>query len=400
MSTERIRLLIVDDSAVVRKVVSEGLANDPEIEVVGTATDPYVARDKILQLNPHVITLDIEMPRMDGLTFLRILMAHRPMPVIIMSSLTQEGSSKAIEALNAGAVEVLPKPNGSFSTMEDIGRLARAIKAVAGVKLSHRRDSESTKETPVPERARTVRPAPAPAIRSHAAQVQPGTTPTDPPETGRKYGARQIILMGASTGGTEALKTVLTALPNNLPGICIVQHIPAVFSRAFADRLNSLCQLEVREAAQGDAVKPGSALVAPGGYHMVLRWNGACYIVELNQAPPVHHQRPAVDVLFESAVRAGASSHSLAVLMTGMGTDGAAGMLKLREAKAATIAQNKETCVVFGMPQEAIRIGAAERVLPLGQIAGAIRNYASEVCLAPIGNARPAMLTPGPAQLR
>ncbi|MBI5820931.1 MAG: chemotaxis response regulator protein-glutamate methylesterase [Verrucomicrobia bacterium] len=397
MPTERIRLLIVDDSAVVRKVVSDGLASDPEIEVVGTATDPYVARDKILKLNPDVITLDIEMPRMDGLTFLKILMAHRPMPVIIMSSLTQEGSAKALDALNAGAVEVLAKPGGSFSSMEDISRLARTIKEVARVKLARQRDTSVVGDAAASPRATIPQQAPAPTARPLTPQIQPKTPQIRSPETGRQYPARQIILMGASTGGTEALKAVLTALPPDLPGCCIVQHIPAVFSRAFADRLNTLCRLEVREAVHGDVVKPGLVLIAPGGFHMILKWTTAHYVVELNQAPPVHHQRPAVDVLFESAVRAGCGPHAMGILMTGMGADGAAGLLKLREAKAFTVAQNKETCVVFGMPQEAIRMGAAQRVLPLGQIPGAIHCYANEVCLAPVGNIRPSIPTNPPA---
>ncbi len=388
MSTERIRLLIVDDSAIVRKMVSAGLAAYPEIEVVGTATDPYVARDKILRLNPHVITLDIEMPRMDGLTFLKILMAHRPMPIIIMSSLTQEGSAKAIEALHAGAVEVLAKPTGSYSSIDDISRLARTIKEVARVKLARRRDSDASESATVSQRTTSTQQASIPTDRPITTQVRIRATQTELSGKGRQYPARQIILMGASTGGTEALKTVLAALPKDLPGCCIVQHIPAVFSRAFADRLNDLCQVEVREAVQGDVVKPGLVLIAPGGWHMILRWNVTRYVVELNQAPAVHHQRPAVDVLFESAVRAGAGPHALAILMTGMGADGAAGLLKLREAKAATVAQNKETCVVFGMPQEAIRLGAAQRVLPLEQIAGAVHSYANGVCLAPMGNTR------------
>lgn len=391
MPTERIRLLIVDDSAVVRKVVSEGLASDPDIEVVGTATDPYIARDKILKLNPDVITLDIEMPRMDGLTFLKIIMAHRPMPVIIMSSLTQEGSDKALDALNAGAVEVLAKPNGSFSSVEDINRLARTIKEVARVKLSRQRDSVASADVAAAPRTPPPQQTPAPAVRPVGIQAQPRTPQIRSPETGRQYPSRQLILMGASTGGTEALKAVLTALPPDLPGCCIVQHIPAVFSRAFADRLNTICRLEVREAVHGDVVKPGLVLIAPGGFHMVVKWCTTHYAVELNQAPPVHHQRPAVDVLFESAVRAGSGPHSIAVLMTGMGADGAAGLLKLREAKAMTIAQNKETCVVFGMPQEAIRMGAAQRVLPLGQIAGAIHAYSNEVCLTPGSSARPSV---------
>ena len=273
-------------------------------------------------------------------------------------------------------MEVLAKPNGSFSSIDDINRLARTIKEVARVKLARQRDPVVSGDAVASPRAPVPQQAPPSAARPVAAQVQPRAPQIRAPETGRQYPSRQIILMGASTGGTEALKAVLTALPPDLPGCCIVQHIPAVFSRAFADRLNTICRLEVREAVHGDVVKPGLVLIAPGGFHMVLKWCTTHYAVELNQAPPVHHQRPAVDVLFESAVRAGSGPHSIAVLMTGMGADGAAGLLKLRESKAMTIAQNKETCVVFGMPQEAIRMGAA----PTGIALGANRGSHSLLC--------------------
>lgn len=353
-----VRVLIVDDSALVRRALTEGLSADPDIEVVGSAIDPYVARDKILQLHPDVLTLDIEMPRMDGLTFLKVLMKHHPMPVIVMSSLTTAGSAYALEALQAGAVEVVAKPGSAYSVGEETAKLAEKIKAVA--------------------RAR-VRPAPAPAPAAMPA-APAGQKPL-PTRGGRRYGARALILIGASTGGTEAIRAVLTALPEDLPGILIVQHIPAQFSLAFANRLNELCRMEVREAKNGDVLQPGLALVAPGGYHLIARWVGTHYAMTTNTGPPVHHQRPAVDVLFDSAARAGAGPYALAALLTGMGADGAAGMLTLRQAGATTFAQNEETCVVFGMPREAIQLGAAQRVLPLEHIAPGIDRFANSVAV-------------------
>ena len=307
-----------------------------------------------------MLTLDIEMPRMDGLTFLKVLMKHHPMPIIVMSSLTTNGSAIALEALQAGAVDVVAKPGSAYCATEDIAKLAEKIKAVA--------------------RAR-VRAAPAP-LPAGPVPPQPGASGSRPPLSvrgGRRYAARALILIGASTGGTEAIKTVLTALPEDLPGILVVQHIPAQFSLAFANRLNELSRLEVREARNGDVVAPGLVLVAPGGYHMLPRWVGTHYVVTTNTGPPVHHQRPAVDVLFDSAARAGAGPFALAVLLTGMGADGAAGMLTLRQAGATTFAQNEETCVVFGMPREAIALGAAQRVLPLDHIAPGLDRFASSM---------------------
>lgn len=356
MST-KIRVLIVDDSALVRRALTESLSRSPDIEVVGTAIDPYVARDKILQLNPDVLTLDIEMPRMDGLTFLKLLMQRRPMPVIILSSLIGAGSVKALEALQAGAVEVLPKPDGAMSAFEDHQRLVEVIKAAARAKLTRQ------------HLPRALQPVP---VVSPTRPLARGTTL--PPS----YQSRIIILMGASTGGTEALRMILTRLPGSLPGICIVQHIPAHFSLAFAQRLNELCAFEVREAKNGDVVAPGLALVAPGGFHLVLSWRGDAYEVRLSEGPRIHYQRPAVDVLFGSAVKAGAAPHALAILLTGMGSDGAASMLELRKAGARTIAQDEASCVVFGMPREAIRLGAAESVLALDHIATHIERFANE----------------------
>jgi two-component system chemotaxis response regulator CheB len=350
---KRIRVLVVDDSAIARKVITESLADFPEIEVVGTAIDPYNARDRILDLKPDVLTLDIEMPKMDGLTFLRLIMQHRPMPVIIMSSLTTAGSSKAMEALEAGAVDVMDKPSGSFSAYEDGSRLAQKIKAAACAR---------TRRAALDVAGRTNRPVgttPA-AVKSHG--------------QGRSYHPRSLILIGSSTGGPEALNQLLPTFAGDLPGICIVQHIPAYFSKALAERLNHKCQLEVREAVKGDIVTPGCALIAPGGYHMILRWTGAHYLVELGVGPQLHHQRPAVDVLFDSVVKAGGSDHSTSVILTGMGSDGAAGLLRLRQAGSYTIAQDEESSVVFGMPREAIRLGAVDHVLPLDRMGAEIEK--------------------------
>ena len=379
MASRRIRVLIVDDSALVRKALTDGLSSDPEIEVVGTAIDPYVARDKILQLNPDILTLDIEMPRMDGLSFLKLIMQHRPMPVIIISSLTAGGSSKALEALQAGAVDIMAKPSGSYSASADTAALCAKVKAAFHAKVRvHSGNTTFVTRPAAPPPSAAPQTAPAP---HRTTAVHPATPHRTQPGPQRNFSHKQIILMGASTGGTEALKAVLTNLSANLPGICIVQHIPAHFSRAFAERLNSLCALEVREAKNGDQVQPGLALIAPGGFHIVLRRSGGFYMVELNEGPMVHHQRPAVDILFDSAARAGAGPNALALLLTGMGSDGAAGMLTLKEAGATTVAQDEASCIVFGMPREAIRLGAAQKILPLDQMAGCIERYANDVAL-------------------
>lgn len=333
---ERIRVLIVDDSAVVRKALSDALSQDPELLVVGTAPDPYVARDKILELQPDVITLDLEMPRMDGLTFLRILQKHRPLPVIVISSLTPSGSQAALAALEAGAVDVLGKPNSAWSVGNLAPQLIQRVKAAARARLRH-----------------------AAPVTTSASGVHPTVSiPRHP---------RQVIVIGASTGGTEAIKAVLTQLPPGLPPILIVQHIPPVFSRAFADRLSQCCAFPVREAKHGDRVVPNLALVAPGDYHMRLVASGGQLLVRLDQDPPLHHTRPAVDHLFQSAAEV-SGRQATAVLLTGMGSDGAEGMRAIKRAGGITIAQNEETCVVFGMPRAAIALGVVDHVVPLDQI--------------------------------
>jgi two-component system chemotaxis response regulator CheB len=374
IENRRIRVLVIDDSALVRRIVCDNLGKQPDIEVVGTACDPYIAREKILKLSPDVLTLDIEMPRMDGLTFLRLLMKSRPLPVIVVSSLAKEGSRAAIEALEAGAVDVLDKPDGPWSAFDD-DQLSGKIRAAANARfrpsntatvgdssiLSLPPRLRPVAATGIPHPTTPTRPIPPTGSRAVTAQrFDCRLTPDDP---------RTLILMGASTGGTEALKTILTRLPAALPGICIVQHIPARFSTAFANRLNELCAFDVREAADGDIVRPGTAVVAPGGSHLLLRWRGDHYVTELSDGPAVHHQRPAVDVLFDSACKLGVGPRSTAVLLTGMGTDGARGMLHLREQGLLTIAQNEETCVVYGMPRAAVELGAARLVLPLESIA-------------------------------
>ena len=332
----KIRVLIVDDSAVVRKIFSEELSKYADIEVVGSAPDPFVARDKIVALNPDVITLDIEMPRMDGLTFLRKLMQHYPLPTIIVSSLTPRGGKLTLEAMEIGAVDVIAKPGSSYSVGDMSSQLVEKIRAAARAKVV-RRDTNALESENVPLKA--------------LAQT-----------------SNKVIAIGASTGGTEALKKVLTKLPANAPGIVVVQHMPANFTTAFAERLNSLCQVTVKEAQDNDSVVPGLALIAPGNYHMIFRRSGARYYVEIKTGPMVHHQRPAVDILFKSTAKY-AGANAIGVILTGMGADGAEGLLEMKNAGASTIAQDEQSCVVFGMPKEAIKMGAADRILPLEQIA-------------------------------
>lgn len=336
----KIRVLIVDDSAIVRKVFSEELSKYPDIEVVGTAPDPYVARDKIVSLKPDVITLDIEMPRMDGLTFLRKLMKHYPVPTVVVSSLTTKGGKLTLEALDIGAVDVIAKPGAAYSVGDMSAQLAEKIRGAARARISKRTEDDND----------TVRQQPMKAL----AQT-----------------SNKVIAIGASTGGTEALKALLVQMPSNSPGMVIVQHMPANFTTAFAERLNGLCQITVKEAKDNDSVSHGTALIAPGNYHMLLRRSGARYYVEVKTGPMVHHQRPAVDVLFKSTAQY-AGANSIGVILTGMGADGAAGLLDMKNMGAGTIAQDEKTCVVFGMPKEAIKLGAADKVLPLEKIAAEI----------------------------
>ena len=346
----RIRVLVVDDSAIVRKILTETLSREADFEVVGTAPDPYVARDKILALEPDVLTLDIEMPRMDGLTFLRNLMEHHPMPVIVVSSVGESNCRAAVRALELGAVDVLTKPGGPYSVGELQASLARRVRAAAVARLRG-----PSKAAPVAalEKAENVLPKKEPAAR---------TTPGIP---------SPLIAIGASTGGTEAIRRILRGLGPGSAGFVITQHIPAHFSAAFAQGLSGACSLEVKEARDGDAVLPGRVLVAPGGFHMVLKKNARGYHVGVTDGPLVCYQRPSVDVLF-SSVAATAGRSAMGILLTGMGSDGASGLLQMRKTGAWTAAQDEASCVVFGMPREAIRLGAAEAVMSLERITEAL----------------------------
>jgi two-component system, chemotaxis family, protein-glutamate methylesterase/glutaminase len=365
----QIRVLIVDDSAIVRRILNDALSGDPGLEVVGTAPDPYVARDKILALKPDVITLDIEMPRMDGLTFLRKLMRYHPLPVVVISSLTQHSCRAALEALELGAVEVLAKPGGPYTVGELRDTLAAKIHAAAAC------------------RVRRV-PRPAPSASSTPGRLQVAPSPVTLPSAH----PHNIIAIGASTGGIEAISQLLRTFPKDAPGVLIVQHIPPGFSRAFANRLNDMCAIEVKEAEDGDSLRPGLALVAPGDVHMLLRKSGGQYSTYLRTGPRVCYQRPSVDVLFFSVAEA-AGPLASAALLTGMGSDGAHGLLKMRQAGAHTIAQDEASSVIFGMPREAIQLGAAEKVLSLDRIAPALLS-------APSTETRnPAAISPGDTAL-
>ena len=328
-----IKVLVVDDSALVRKILTEELNRYDDIEVIGSAMDPYVARDKIIALKPDVITLDLEMPRMDGLSFLSRLMKHYPLPVVVVSSLAPKNSENALRALHLGAVEVICKPGSAYSTQNISGSLADAIRTASVA----RPDRRLPVTDPAENRTRD--------IRLH------NTT-------------NKVVAIGASTGGTRAIETILTQLPADMPGIAMVQHMPPVFTTGFAERLNKICALEVREAKDRDLLEPGVALLAPGNHHMLVEKYGAKYCVRVRQGPPVHHQRPSVDVLFNSVAKV-AGVNAIGVILTGMGADGAKGMLAMKMSGAHTIAQNEETSVVFGMPKEAIQIGAVQEILPL-----------------------------------
>jgi two-component system chemotaxis response regulator CheB len=345
-----IRVLIVDDSAIVRKLLGDALKGEPDIEVVGAAGDPFVARDMILRLEPDALTLDLEMPRMDGLSFLRRLMAHRPMPVIVISSLTQAGSAATIDALHAGAVDVLAKPGGSASVGELAVRLKQRVRAI--------------REMAPARLARAVDPAAIPP---------PVGARFDSPR--RRHG---VIAIGASTGGPQAIEAVMSRLPAETPPILVAQHMPAGFTKAFADRLDRACAVRVVEAAGGEPLEPGTAYVAPGDHHLVVQTRGTELTTALHDGPPRHHQRPAVDELFFSLAKL-RGVPIVAAVLTGMGSDGADGLLALRQAGAETIAEDEQSCIVFGMPREAIARGAAVHVATLLQMPLVISECFSRV---------------------
>nr|MBN2278469.1 chemotaxis response regulator protein-glutamate methylesterase [candidate division Zixibacteria bacterium] len=331
-----IKVLVVDDSAVVRKIFSTELARDPQIEIVGTAPDPYIARDKIVHLKPDVITLDVEMPRMDGITFLRKLMKYYPVPTVVVSSLTARGGELAMEALEAGAVEVMCKPGASYTVGDMSVELIEKIKAAAHVRLTKRVDSQEK-----------------PVKKSKKLSLSKTTN--------------KVIAIGSSTGGTIALERILGMMPRNSAGILIVQHMPENFTRSFAERLNKTCEIEVKEAVNGDTVIPGRALIAPGNFHMLLARSGAQYYVRVKTGPLVNRHRPSVGVLFKSIAQY-AGANAVGVILTGMGNDGAEGMLEMKNNGAYTIAQDEKTCIVFGMPKEAIKLGAIDQVEALDNI--------------------------------
>ncbi|MEN6520405.1 MAG: chemotaxis response regulator protein-glutamate methylesterase [Armatimonadota bacterium] len=340
-----IRVLVVDDSAIVRRVLTDELSKYADIEVVGTAVDPYVARDKIVSLKPDVVTLDLEMPRMDGLSFLVKLMKHFPIPVIVVSSLTPANSETALKALEIGAIDVIAKPGSAYSTPDVDRQLVRSIRAAATARVA--------RKEPVQEVVS--------AVQEDSRKLLSRTT-------------HKILAIGASTGGTQAIEAVLKGFPADIPGTVIVQHMPEYFTKTFSERLNRECRMEVREASDGDIVVPGVALVAPGNYHMVLERSGAKYQVRIKTGPAVYHQRPSVDVLFQSVAK-NAGQNAVGVILTGMGADGAKGLLEMRQAGAYTIAQDEKSCTVFGMPKEAINLGAAVRVIPLNRIADSVLGH-------------------------
>jgi two-component system, chemotaxis family, protein-glutamate methylesterase/glutaminase len=343
-----IKVLIVDDSATVRRILTEALSKDPGIQVVGAAPDPYVAREMVVALSPDVMTLDIEMPRMDGLSFLEKMMRHWPMPVVVISSLTTKGSDEAMRALDLGAVEILTKPGSAYSVAELGPTLGRTIRAAYAAR-NH------------------LRP---PHAFSNAAPVE------KPPFLGRT--TNKILAIGASTGGTDAIKAVLDSLPGDTPGTVIVQHMPPMFTASFAKRLDGSSRLRVAEAQGGEQLLPGLAFVAPGGHHLVVIRSGAKYLLELRQGPPIHFQRPAVDVTFMSVAKA-AGANAVGVLLTGMGADGAEGLKAMRSAGAHTIGQDEATSVVYGMPKAAYDMGAVTEQAPLGRIAHKITDALARI---------------------
>lgn len=344
----RIKVLIVDDSALVRQTLSDIFDADPELEVVGTASDPFVAAKRMENVVPDVITLDVEMPRMDGITFLKKIMTQHPIPVVICSAVTEKGAEATFKAMEYGAVEIITKPRVSTKQFleESAIRICDAVKAAARARM--RRVTERLKVAPK---------------LSADAVLPPVTRSTRPVASTGK-----VVVLGASTGGTEALATFLMSMPADCPPIAIVQHMPEHFTNAFSNRLNGVCAMYVKEAEDNDRMEPGKVLIAPGNMHMLLKRNGGNYLVELKEGPLVRRHRPSVDVLFRSAARYG-GSNVVGAIFTGMGDDGAVGMKEMFDAGAYTIAQDEATCVVFGMPQEAIKLGGVHKVLPLQNIA-------------------------------
>lgn len=351
-----VRVMVIDDSAVVRQVLAGLLSQAPGIEVMAAVADPVIAIERLKHDWPDVIVLDVEMPRMDGITFLRLVMQQRPTPVVICSTLTERGARTTLEAMAAGAVAIVTKPKvGLKQFLSEAGdELVSTVRAAARANVRALGGGRAP-------------PAPAPSTRHTADVILP------PAARAMTQTTERVVALGTSTGGTQALEAVLTALPRVSPGIVIVQHMPEKFTAAFAARLDGLCDITVKEAENNDRVVPGRALIAPGGRHMLLKRSGAQYFVEVVDGPLVNRHRPSVDVLFRSVARA-AGANALGIIMTGMGDDGAAGLLEMRKVGARTIAQDEASCVVFGMPREAIKRNAAERVMPLGALAAEIQR--------------------------
>ena len=337
----KIRVLIVDDSAVIRKLLEKIFSTCPDIEVVGTASDPYIARDKLVALKPDVMTLDVEMPRMDGISFLEKVMQHFPTRTIIFSSLAKTGSETYLRALEAGAIEIMEKPSIDVSSsLESLSQtIVEKVKAVAKARIN-----------PIKK------------------MVTPGA-PVQKVTTSLARTTHQLIAVASSTGGTEALKVFLSGMPADIPGTLVVQHMPPGFTKSFAENLNNMFPFEVKEAQDGDQVVPGRVLIAPGNYHMEITRSGAFYYVKLHQGPTLHSVRPAADYLMKSVAKY-VGKNALGVVLTGMGKDGAEGLLEMKNAGAYTVVQNEETCVVYGMPGAAVALGAADKILPLDRIAG------------------------------
>ncbi len=335
--SNKVRVMVVDDSAIVRQVFTDELGREEDIEIIATAPDPYIARDKIVKLEPDVLVLDVEMPRMDGITFLRKLMKYKPMPVLIVSSLTPKGGKLAMEAIEAGAVDVMCKPGAAYTVADMSVELSDKIRAASRARMKA-----------------ITKPGKNPATQSSRLSITENTN--------------KVIAIGASTGGTQAIEHILTRFPRNAPGTVIVLHMPEKFTRSYADHLNSLCAVEVREARNNDSVLPGVALVAPGNYHMLLKRGGARYFVEVREGPRVSRHRPSVEVLFKSVARF-AGANAVGAILTGMGSDGAGGLLEMKTAGAYTLAQDEESCVVYGMPQKAVENGAVDEIVPLDKVA-------------------------------
>lgn len=357
MNQNKIKVLIVDDSAVVRQVMTTVLAKEAGIEVIGAASDPIFAMTRMNQEWPDVVLLDVEMPRMDGISFLKKIMSVRPTPVVICSTLTEKGAQTTMQAFAAGAVEIITKPKEGLKHFltTDAGIIINAIKGAAQADMRHMKALTNVRAI-----ANTTQDI---ALKAAESSQRSMDVTTD-----------RLVAIGTSTGGTQALQAILTQLSRTAAGIVIVQHMPEKFTAAFAARLNNLCSLEVLEAKHGDRIIPGRALIAPGGRHLAIKLSGAQYHVEILDGPPVNRHKPSVDVMFRSVAKY-AGKNALGIIMTGMGDDGARGLKEMFDAGARTLAQDEQSCVVFGMPKEAIKLGAAEKVVPLASIAGIIENY-------------------------